>query len=116
MLYTSHVTTTYASNVTDAEWAMIEPLLPPRKRTCPPRWHKRQIMDGIFYQLKHQCHWADLPKDLPPPGTVFWYFNQWRREGVIEKIMTVLEAPAHSPAYPQDHPRVEQLNRYRLSA
>jgi transposase len=95
----------YASNVTDAEWEMIEPLLPPRKRTCPSRWNKRQIMDGIFYQLKHQCHWADLPKDLPPPGTVFWYFNRWRREGVIEKIMTVLDIPVH--------PQVEQLNRDR---
>ncbi|MEM9805250.1 MAG: transposase [Cyanobacteria bacterium P01_D01_bin.56] len=61
---------TYSSSLTDAEWEILEPLLPevlpPRKRTRPPEWSYRAIIDGIFYRLKNGCNWEDLPKDLPP--------------------------------------------------
>jgi transposase len=40
--------------------------LPTKKQTRPPNWTKREILDGIFYQLKNGCNWEDLPKDLPP--------------------------------------------------
>jgi transposase len=53
----------YSSCLTDEEWAIIEPLLPKKRRTRPPKWPKRQILDGIFYQLKNGCSWGDLPKD-----------------------------------------------------
>ena len=56
----------YSSSLTDKEWELIEPLLPQKKQTKPPRWTKRQILDGVFYQLKNGCNWCDLPKDLPP--------------------------------------------------
>ncbi len=57
-------------------------LLPPKKQTRPPNWTKREILDGIFYQLKNGCNWGDLPKDLPPYSTVYWYYKQWRDAGV----------------------------------
>ena len=82
----------YASSLTDKEWDIIEPLLPLKKKTKPPKWTKRQILDGIFYQLKNGCNWGDLPKDLPPYSTVFWHYKQWRTDGVIEQIMTELHA------------------------
>jgi transposase len=84
----------YASSLTDKEWEIIEPLLPQKKKTKPPKWTKRQILDGVFYQLKNGCNWGDLPKDLPPYSTVFWHYKQWRTEGVIEKIMSDLHAQA----------------------
>ncbi len=56
----------YASDVSDKEWEIIEPLLPQKKKTRPPVWTKRQILNGIFYQLKNDCNWSDLPRDLPP--------------------------------------------------
>ena len=84
----------YASSLTDKEWEIIEPLLPQKKKTKPPKWTKRQIWDGIFYQLKNGCNWGDLPKDLPPSSTVFWHYKQWRTDGVIEQIMTQLHAQA----------------------
>ncbi len=77
----------YSSSLTDREWEIIEPLLPQKKQTRPPLWSKRQILDGIFYQLKNGCNWCDLPKDLPPYSTVFWYYKQWREQGVIDDIM-----------------------------
>ena len=84
----------YSSNLTDREWEILEPLLaeilPPKKRTRPSNWSKREILDGIFYQLKNGCNWEDLPKDLPPSSTVYWHYKQWREAGSIQKLMDVL--------------------------
>lgn len=84
----------YSSSLTDAEWAMLEPLLaqllPQKKRTRPCNWSKRELLDGILYQLKNGCNWEDLPKDLPPYSTVYWPYKQWREAGVIEQLMGVL--------------------------
>ncbi len=82
----------YSSSLTDGEWKIIEPLLPKKKQTRPPKWSKRQILDGILYQLKNGCNWCDLPKDLPPYSTVFWYYKQWRSLGVIEAIRDILHS------------------------
>ncbi len=82
----------YSSSLTDKEGEIIEPLLPKKKRTKPPTWSKREILDGVLYQLKNGCNWCDLPKDLPPYSTVFWHYKQWRVQGVIEDIRDVLHA------------------------
>ncbi len=63
----------YTTDLTAAEFEIIEPLLPkPYIQTRPPKWSKHEILNGIFYQLINVCRWADLPKDLPPSGTVFF--------------------------------------------
>jgi len=80
----------YSSSLTDKEWELIEPLLPKKKKTKPPTWSKREILDGVFYQLKNGCSWCDLPRDLPPYSTVFWHFLQWRSDGIIEQMMIIL--------------------------
>lgn len=80
----------YTSSLTDQEWEIIEPLLPQKKRTRPPKWSKREIIDGILYQLKNGCNWVDLPKDLPPYSTVFWHYKQWRKDGVFDLMMAAL--------------------------
>ena len=89
---------TYSSSLTDKEWEIIKPLLPKKKRTKPPTWSKREILDGVFYQLKNGCNWCDLPKDLPPYSTVFWHYKQWRKQGVIEEIMMVLHGKVRAAA------------------
>jgi transposase len=88
----------YSSSLSDREWELIEPLLPKKKKTKPPTWTKRQILDGVFYQLKNGCNWGDLPKDLPPYSTVFWHYKQWRSEGVLDEIMDVLHAQVRQQA------------------
>ncbi|NJO50645.1 MAG: transposase [Leptolyngbyaceae cyanobacterium RM2_2_4] len=84
----------YSSSLTDAEWEILEPLLseilPAKKRTRPSKWTKRQILDGILYQLKNGCNWEDLPKDLPPYSTVYWHYKQWRSAGAIQTLKQVL--------------------------
>jgi transposase len=84
----------YTSDVSDKEWEIIEPLLPKKKRTRPPEWTKREILNGIFYQLKNGCNWADLPKDLLPYSTAYWYYKEWREVGVLDFISNELHAQA----------------------
>jgi len=86
----------YTSDVSDKEWEIIEPLLPKKKKTRPPEWTKREILNGIFYQLKQGCNWADLPKDLPPYSTVYWYYKQWRAAGVLDILMNALHSQARA--------------------
>ena len=84
----------YSSSLTNEEWEIFEPLLlkllPTKKQTRPANWTKREIVDGILYQLKNGCNWEDLPKDLPPYSTVYWHYKQWRAAGVLENLMSVL--------------------------
>ncbi len=84
----------YTSDLSDKEWEIIEPLLPKKKKTRPPEWTKREILNGIFYQLKQGCNWADLPKDLPPYSTVYWYYKQWREAGVLDTLLNALHSQA----------------------
>ncbi|MEM6256647.1 MAG: transposase [Cyanobacteria bacterium P01_D01_bin.156] len=87
-------TMAYSSSLTDSEWEILEPLLsevlPPKKQTRPLEWSYRAIIDGILYRLKNGFNWEDLPKDLPPYSTVYWYYKQWRQAGTIEHLMQVL--------------------------
>jgi transposase len=84
----------YSSSLTDAEWEILEPqlpqILPQKKRTRPCVWTKRELLDGILYQLKNGCNWEDLPKDLPPYSTVYWHYKQWRSAGVFEQLISTL--------------------------
>jgi transposase len=76
----------YTTDLSKEEHQILEPLLATKSRTRPPLWSKHQILNGIFYQLVNGCRWVDLPKDLPPSGTVFYYFNSWKKDGVWELI------------------------------
>ena len=65
----------YASDLTDAEWALIEPDMPPRRRMGRPRkWSMREIMNALLYMASTGCQWRFLPKDFPPFSTVQKYF------------------------------------------
>ena len=99
--------------MTDQEWAIIEPLMPQKKRTRPPKWSKREILNGILYQVKNGCNWCDLPKDLPPYSTVFWHYKQWRQDGVIEQIMTALHGQVRERA---KKTKVDEVDDHRLAS
>jgi transposase len=81
----------YETDLTDAEWALIEPLLPePCTRGRPRRWPAREILNGIFYVLRGGIAWRLLPSDLPPKSTVFRWFSLWRDTGLFETINHLL--------------------------
>lgn len=77
----------YGSDLTDAEWEIIAPFMPPPAKTGRPReWPMREIMSAIFYVLRSGCAWRLLPKDFPPMTTVYGWFLRFRREGLFETI------------------------------
>jgi transposase len=81
----------YETDLTDAEWALIEPLLPePLARGRPWRWPAREILDAIFYVLRGGIAWRLLPSDLSPKSTVFRWFSLWRDTGLFETINHLL--------------------------
>ena len=83
--------TTYLTDLSDAEWRLLEPLLPPPARTGRPRRHcVRTIVNAILYMLRSGCAWRLLPADWPPWKTVFHYFRKWRRDGTWERLHTLL--------------------------
>ena len=77
----------YQTDLTDAEWVVIEPHLPPAHGTGRPRsWPMREIVNGIFYVMRAGCPWRLLPRDLPPWGTIYRWFAKFRDDGLLEKI------------------------------
>ena len=77
----------YASDVTDAEWALIEPHMPAAKPLGRPREIElRAVLDAILYIARTGCQWRMLPKDFPAFTTVQGYFYDWRDSGLFEKI------------------------------
>ena len=93
----------YDTDLTDAQWAIIQTLLPPapgggRRRQTD----LREVVNAILYLMRTGCAWRMLPHDFPPPGTVYDYFRQWCRTGTIAQIHEALrprvrEASEHDP-------------------
>ena len=81
----------YPSDLTDAEWALVEPLVPPAKRGGRRREVVvRDVLNGVMYILSTACQWRALPKDLPPRSTVHRYFQRWDYDGTLMKIHDAL--------------------------
>ena len=77
----------YPSDLTDEEWALIEPLIPPAKHGGRRREvNLREIVNGLMYVLSTGCQWRYVPKDLPPKSTLHDYLGLWNWEGTLGKI------------------------------
>ena len=89
----------YASDLTNAEWALIEPHMPAVKRLGRPRETElRSVLDAILSIARTGCQWRMLPKDFPPFTTVQGYFYDWRDGGLCEKITFELLLQAREAA------------------
>src|SRR6478609_4096712 len=90
-----HGCAVYSSSVTDAEWAILEPLLPAPGSTAgrggrPEKHCRRAIMDAILYIARGGIAWRQLPVELPPAGTVYAVFARWARSGAWQRILDAL--------------------------
>ena len=85
----------YPSDLTDAQWNLIEPHIPPGPGGGRPRKTKmRDVLDAILYILRTGCQWRYLPGDLPPKSTVWRYFDRWRSDGTLNTIHDLLRKKA----------------------
>ena len=77
----------YPSDLTELEWSLIRPLIPPAKRGGNKRTVDiREIVNGVMYILSTGCQWASLPTDLPPRSTVNDYFCRWDYDGTLDRM------------------------------
>ena len=77
----------YPSDLSEEEWALVEPLIPPGKRGGGKRTVvMRNVVDGVMYILSTGCQWRAIPKDLPPRSTLFDYLDLWSWDGTLERI------------------------------
>ena len=78
---------THPSDLSDAEWALVEPLIPPARHGGRRREvNVHEVLNAIFYVLSTGCQWMALPKDLPPKSTAHNYFSLWDWDGTLERI------------------------------
>jgi len=81
----------YPSDLTDAEWEILEPLIPAiSEEAAHIKYTRREIVNGILYVLRSGCPWRLMPHDLPAWGTVYDYFRQWQRQGVWDQVLEAL--------------------------
>lgn len=89
------IAVTRRHDLTDAQWAALAPLLPaPTVRGRPPKWTRRQLIDGIRWRIRIGSPWRDVPAEYAPWQTIYGLFRRWQRDGTWEKILAGLQTTA----------------------
>src|SRR5208283_3288280 len=95
----------YPSDLTNAEWVEIEPLLPPAKKGGNKRTvDVRAVVNGIMYILSTGCPWRYIPKDLPPRSTLHEYFSWWSWDGTLDRLHHALYIKCREKAERESSP------------
>lgn len=95
----------YPSDIGDIEWQIVEPLIPPSKSGGRPREvNIGEVLNAIFYIIRAGCAWRMLPHDFPPWQTVYYYFAQWRSNGVFQQINDALRSVLRIDAGREEQP------------
>ena len=101
----------YPSDLSDTEWAILEPMLPrPFSVGAPRKTNFREVLNAIEYVLRTGCAWSALPHDFPPEGTVRDYFHQWRRSGLWQRIHDALRSRVREAAGKESQPSAGSID------
>ena len=93
-------TSSYPSDISDAQWASIERLIPVYPGGRPRKTDLRDVVDAVFYVLRTGCPWRYLPKDFPPKSTVWRFFDEWRHNGTLDRIHDTLRMQVRAAEKP----------------
>jgi transposase len=97
----------YPSDVTDAEWSLVAPLIPPaRSGGNRRRVDEREVVNGLMYVLSTGCQWRAIPKDLPARSTLYDYFDLWTYDGTLQRLHETLYATCREQAGKEASPTV----------
>jgi transposase len=89
------VTVTGRHDLTDAQWAVLQPLLPLGRRPGrPPTWTRRQLIDGIRWRVRVGAPWRDVPARYGSWAAAYAVFRRWQRDGTWQRLLTALQALA----------------------
>lgn len=95
----------YPTDLTNAQWEIVAPLLPPAKHGGRPRTvNLREVVNTILYLNRTGCQWDMLPHDLQPKSTAYEYFSQWRDDGTLTKVVDALRTQVRQAAGREDTP------------
>ena len=95
----------YPTDLTDAQWARLAPLVPDQQaRGRPLKYPRREVINALLYMAHTGCQWRLLPHDFPPRGVVRYYFDQWTADGTLAQIHTALREQVRVAAGRDPHP------------
>src|SRR5690349_11733169 len=107
----------YPSDVTDEQWAVLEPLIPPALPGGRPRKvDMREVVNALFYRNRNGCGWRALPHDFPAWKTVYNYFQWWQWDGTWTKILDALRQQVRQGAGREPTPRVAVVDSQSVKA
>ena len=100
----------YPSDLTDDQWAIIEPLIPVNTTGRPRKVDMREVLNAIFYLNRSGCQWDMLPHDLPAKSTVYDHFAQWRDDGTWQRIIDALRQAVRVAAGREPNPSAGSID------
>jgi putative transposase len=101
----------YPSDLTDEQWAVLEPMIPrPRPGGRPRKHPMREVLNAIFYWDREGCSWRGLPHDLPPWKTCYNYFAAWQADGTWDRLLTALRMRVRKQAGRDVHPSAGSID------
>jgi len=107
----------YPSDLTDAQWTLVDPLLSSTKGGgCPEAHARREVVNAILYLVRTGCSWRQLPKDFPPWGTVYWHFKRWRLDGSLDRLHDALRAAVRAAEGRDEQPTAAIIDAQSVKA
>lgn len=100
----------YETDLTDEQFALLQPFLPKPKRMGRPPANLREVLNGIFYLLRTSCQWRLLPQDFPPWSTVHTWYRRWRQDGTWTRISETLRQQLRRRAGRNPSPRSSAID------